>query len=79
MKSRIAYNLLQSIGLLANAAAALSHQAIRDFTVNHDSIAENLSRNPILVTALNPVIGYDLGAKIAKTAYREGRPVKRGL
>ncbi len=71
----IAYNLLQSIGLLANAAAALSRQAIRDFAVNHDSIEQNLSRNPILVTALNPVIGYDLGAKIAKTAYREGRPV----
>ncbi|MEM9323041.1 MAG: aspartate ammonia-lyase, partial [Pseudomonadota bacterium] len=50
--------------------------AIAGFTVNEDNLTQALGRNPILVTALNPVIGYELGAKVAKTAYAEGRPVK---
>ena len=72
----IAYNLLQSIHILANAALALADKAIAGFTVNKDHINEQLSRNPILVTALNRVIGYELGAKIAKIAYKENRSVK---
>lgn len=72
----IAYNLLQSIELLANASAALAENAIAGFTVNIDNINRALDRNPILVTALNPVIGYELGAAIAKKAYAEGRAVK---
>jgi len=72
----IAYNLLHSIDLLANASQALADKAIAGFTVNKDRINEQLSRNPILVTALNRVIGYELGAKIAKIAYQENRPVK---
>ncbi len=71
----IAHNLIQSIELLANAARVLADKAIDGFTVNHDNINKALSANPILVTALNPVIGYELGAKIAKTAYAEKRPV----
>src|SRR5262245_13182903 len=71
----VAYNLCQSIDLLANGARALADAAIAGFTVNGERIAAALNRNPILVTALNPVIGYDQGAKIAKQAYREGRPV----
>jgi fumarate hydratase class II len=43
--------------------------------VRQDRLDASLSRNPILVTALNPVIGYELAAKIAKRAYAEGRPV----
>jgi fumarate hydratase class II len=54
----IAYNLLQSIELLANAARALAERAIAGFTVNKARLAEALNRNPILVTALNPVIGF---------------------
>jgi fumarate hydratase class II len=50
--------------------------AIAGFTVNRERIASLVGRNPILVTALNPVIGYELGAKIAKTAYAEGRSLK---
>jgi fumarate hydratase class II len=46
--------------------------------VNAERIAELVEKNPILVTSLNPIIGYDLGAKIAKTAYAEGRRVKDG-
>jgi fumarate hydratase class II len=71
----IAYNLLQSIGLLANGARALADQAISRFVVNVERIDANLSRNPILVTALNPIIGYELAATIAKRAYAERRPV----
>jgi fumarate hydratase, class II len=72
----IAYNLLESIGLLANAARALADRAIKGFTVNRERIEEALERNPILVTALNPVIGYEKGAAIAKKAYAEGRPIR---
>ncbi len=71
----VAHNLLQSIGLLASITPLLADQAISGFTVNRERIDEALGRNPILVTALNSVIGYDKGAQIAKTAYREGRPV----
>ncbi len=71
----IAYNLLQSIEILANGARMLADKAIAGFTVNHKNIQAALNRNPILVTALNPVIGYELGAKIAKTAYADGRAV----
>jgi fumarate hydratase class II len=72
----VAYNLLQSIELLTNACTSLATRAIAGFTVNIDNINRALGRNPILVTALNPVIGYELGAAIAKKAYAEGRAVK---
>ena len=72
----IAYNLLQSIALLAKASQGLADQVITGFTVNATRIADLVGRNPILVTALNPVIGYELGAKIAKQAYDEGRSLK---
>ncbi|MEO1247223.1 MAG: class II fumarate hydratase [Pseudomonadota bacterium] len=72
----VAYNLLQSVELLGNAARALADKAIAGFTVNVDNINRALDRNPILVTALNPVIGYEKGAAVAKQAYKEGRPVK---
>ncbi len=72
----IAFNLVQSGGLLANAARVLADSAIAGFTVNELRLKEALDRNPILVTALNPVIGYELGAKTAKKAYAEGRPIK---
>ena len=72
----VAFNLLQSIDLLANASTVLADKAIAGFTVNVDSINQAVGRNPILVTALNPVIGYELGAAIAKKSYAEGRPLK---
>jgi fumarate hydratase, class II len=71
----IAHNLLQSIHLLASVARALADSAIAGFTVNAARLAEAVDRNPILVTALNPVIGYEKGAAIAKKAYAEGRAV----
>jgi fumarate hydratase class II len=72
----IAYNLLQSIQLLASASRVLADKAIAGFTVNEERIASLVGRNPILVTALNPVIGYETGAKVAKRAYAEGRSLK---
>ena len=72
----IAYNLLQSVALLARAAAVLADKAVADFAVNQAHTADLVDRNPILVTALNPVTGYEMGAKIAKRAYAEGRKVK---
>ncbi len=71
----IGYNLLQSIELLSNASHQLADKAIAGFTVNTAHIKEALDRNPILVTALNRVIGYEKGAAIAKKAYAEGRSV----
>jgi len=71
----IANNLLQSAQLLSNAMRLLADKAIAGFTVNQDRIEAALGMNPILVTALNPVIGYELGAKIAKRAYAEHRSV----
>ena len=72
----VAYNLLQSIEVLANVSRLLADSAIADFSVNEDNLTAALGRNPILVTALNPVIGYEKGAAVAKKAYAEGRPVK---
>ena len=72
----IAYNLLQSVTLLARAASVLADKAIADFAVNQARTADLVDRNPIMVTALNPVTGYEMGAKIAKRAYAEGRKVK---
>lgn len=72
----IAYNLSQSLQLLAASARLLADRAISGLRVNRERIEAPLARNPVLVTALNPVIGYELGAEIAKRAYAEGRPVK---
>ena len=72
----IAYNLLQSVTLLARAASVLAGKAIADFAVNEAHTADLVDRNPIIVTVLNPVTGYETGAKIAKRAYAEGRKVK---
>ena len=72
----IGYNLCQSVSLLAQASRVLADKAVAGFTVNEAHIAELVGRNPILVTALNPVIGYEKGAKLAKQAYAEGRLLK---
>jgi len=71
----IGYNLLQSIELLSNGCQELADKAIRDFKVNQPNIEQSLDKNPILVTALNPVIGYEKAAAIAKKAYQQKRPV----
>ncbi|KXS39050.1 MAG: fumarate hydratase, class II [Halomonadaceae bacterium T82-2] len=71
----IARNLLESITLLGNVSRLLADRAIATFNVRRDNIEAPLSRNPILVTALNSVIGYDAAAQVAKKAYQAGRPI----
>jgi len=71
----IAYNLLKSINLLSGAMNVLSKNTISSFKVNKKNLEESLSKNPILVTALNPIIGYEKSAFIAKKAYKENRPI----
>jgi len=71
----IASNLLDCIRLLGNAARALAEQCLAGAEPNASRLDDALSRNPILVTALNPVIGYERAAAIAKRAYAEGRAV----
>jgi fumarate hydratase class II len=72
----IAHNLLESIELLSSVTTVLADKAIDGFTVNTDHLADLVDKNPIMVTGLNPVIGYDNAAKIAKKAYAEKRTVK---
>ncbi len=72
----IAHNILESARLLGNAARALADKAVAGFTANEGHAADLVEKNPILVTALNPVIGYEKGAAVAKRAYREGRRLK---
>jgi len=72
----IAHNLLQSITVLGNASRLLADNAVAGFTVDRERIAGLVDKNPILVTALNPVIGYDKAAQIAKKAYAENRSLK---
>jgi len=71
----IAFNLLDSIGLLARSAEHLARLAIRDLTVHRQHLEEVARRNPILVTALAPKIGYDHVAEIVREAESEGRSI----
>jgi fumarate hydratase class II len=75
MLPMIADNLLNSIKLLSNSSVLLADKAISSFTVRADNLNNALARNPILVTALNPLIGYAKAAEIAKLAYKENRPI----
>ena len=71
----IAYNLLKSMALLTGSMNVLADKTIKSFKVNKKSLENALNRNPILVTALNPIIGYAKAEFIAKKAYSEGRPI----
>jgi fumarate hydratase class II len=73
----VALNLLQSLQILSTASNVLADKAISGFKVREDNIQSALERNPILVTALNPVIGYELGAATAKQAYKTGKPIRQ--
>ena len=71
----IADTILESLSLLANSMRVLARSAVDGFTVRQERLEESLARNPVLVTALNPVIGYSAAAEIAKKAYATGRPI----
>ncbi len=72
----LAADVLESETLLARASVLLAEKAIAGFRVDERRLGEALARNPILVTALNTVIGYEKGAAIAKEAYTSGRSVR---
>lgn len=72
----VAHNLLESAALLGRAARVLAEKAIAGFRPNVSRGRDLAERNPILVTALNPVIGYEKGAVVAKKAYAEGRRIR---
>jgi fumarate hydratase class II len=72
----VAHNLLESAKLLGNVSRLLADKAIAGFTANAEHVADLVEKNPILVTALNPVIGYEKGAAIAKKAYASRRKLK---
>ena len=71
----IAYNILQSIAIISQVSITLAATAIADFGVRDDNLQQALARNPILVTALNPIIGYAKAAEVAKSAYKQERPI----
>ena len=71
----VLHNIDESALILSNVSMALADKAIAGFKVNTESINKALNKNPILVTALNAVIGYDKGAQIAKKAYQDKRPI----
>ncbi|WP_148864209.1 class II fumarate hydratase [Marinobacter fonticola] len=68
-------NLVEMIGLLSNSCRVLADKAIAGFTVNAQHLADAVDKNPVLVTALNPEIGYSRAAEIAKEAYASGRSI----
>ena len=71
----VASNLLTSISLMSNTARLLADRAIATFKVREENLTGPLAKNPILVTALNGVIGYNAAAAIAKEAYQAGRAI----
>ena len=72
----VAFDLLESIRLLSNVMRLLADSAIAGLKVRGDNVREALARNPILVTALNPIIGYEKAAAIAKRAYMAQPPME---
>lgn len=71
----IAHNLFEMMHVMIGAVKTFTEQCVMGLKANADKAAQWLSNNPILVTALNPIIGYEKGAKVAKQALQEGRPI----
>ncbi|HEY2133277.1 MAG TPA: class II fumarate hydratase [Acetobacteraceae bacterium] len=72
----VIHNVLQSARLLADAAESFAANMVDRLEPNYEHIAENLARSPMLVTALNPHIGYDSAVRIAKTAIEDNITLK---
>lgn len=72
----IIYNVLQSIRLLADACESFTDNCVVGITPNYERIKMHLDNSLMLVTALNPVIGYDNAAKVAKKAHKENKTLK---
>ena len=72
----IAYNFMQSVRLLADGMASFNDHCAVGIEANRERIAELVDRSLMLVTALNPHIGYDKAAQIAKRAHKEGTSLR---
>ena len=70
-KPLLIFNLLNSIRLLSDACSSFTEHLVLGLTINQEQIADYLNNSLMLVTALNPHIGYDKAAKVAKKAYEE--------
>ncbi|WP_422038292.1 class II fumarate hydratase [Roseibium sp.] len=75
-KPVMAYNMLQSIRLLADASVSFTDRCVTGITANEDNIKELMERSLMLVTALAPAIGYDKATEIAKTAHKNGTSLR---
>lgn len=75
----IAFNILQSIKLLADACESFSEHCVEGITANEANIKKHLENSLMLVTSLNPVIGYDNAAKVAKKAHKENKTLKEAV
>ena len=75
----IAFNVLQSIKLLSDACESFSQNCVDGITANENNIKKHLENSLMLVTALNPVIGYDNAAKVAKKAHKENKTLKEAV
>ena len=70
------FNVLQSIRLLADACESFTDNCVVGIQANIENIKKNLENSLMLVTALNPHIGYDNAAKVAKKAHKENKTLK---
>ncbi|HHI89162.1 MAG TPA: class II fumarate hydratase, partial [Hellea balneolensis] len=72
----MAYNMDQSINLLADVCESFTKRCVVGITANEERIAELMARSLMLVTALAPTIGYDKATKVAKTAHKRGTTLR---
>ncbi|PJF26365.1 MAG: aspartate ammonia-lyase, partial [Phototrophicales bacterium] len=72
----IAHNLNESMIVMTGAVNAFTEKCVVGLTVNRERAEGWLAKNPILVTALNPIIGYQRGAEVAKRSLAENRSIK---
>ena len=75
-KPMIIFNILRSIRLLAEACESFRVKCVEGIKANEEQLKQNLERSLMLVTALNPYIGYDKAAEIAKAAYKNGTTLR---
>ncbi|MBO5898271.1 MAG: fumarate hydratase [Clostridia bacterium] len=73
----MAYNFLQSVRLLADGMRSFNDRCVSGIRANRDKMHDNLHHSLMLVTALNPYIGYENAARVAKKAYAEGISLRR--
>ncbi len=75
----VAYNLLNSIEILSNGLRIFTEKCLKGIKANKEKIKENLEKNPMIVTAITSIIGYEKAAEVARRAYKENKTVKQVL